>query len=312
MSNSESSDQFFPSYWRGYVTGTNRAEVVAQLKRDGEVLKGRAAINDRIFGAVAVDLSGTLRDQRADLELHGFCGLRAGTVSGVTLPVTGKLNLNMDLDAGVGEGQWETDIGTKGSCRFQKVPYNWFRFSCRIAAAHVLRWIRLAYLSFLVVMFLLDAGRYLQLSYAGLILALVPGAYLFRFEGMELIRLLGVKKAWGVEFQQPGPQNLPNTTASYVPPSIQEAVRFVILDQFFALATKIILIWLSAAGTVDRAQFEAVALQTKVPQENIEIIWSVLLSTGCAAFEQNQLRLTEFGQRYVTARLRGLTAPTGQ
>jgi hypothetical protein len=310
MSNSDSTDQHFPSYWRGYKVGTNRAEALARLKLDGDLLTGRVAMLDRIFGAVAVKVVGTLQDQRANLELREFRGFRTGTTEGVTLPVTGNLVVDINFDRGIAEGQWATDIGTRGVCRFQKTPNAWFRLYSTIAAAHLLRWIRIAYLSFLFATFLLDALGRLHLSYPGLILALVPAGYLFRFEAMELIRILGVKKLWGAEFQQPSTQNLPNPEVSSEPRPIQEAMRFVILDYFFAPRTKIMLLWLYAERAVDRAQFDAFARQIGVPQENIENTWNALFSTECATLSDGRIVITDLGKRYVEARLQTGTSVT--
>jgi hypothetical protein len=98
-------------------------------------------------------------------------------------------------------------------CRLEKAPRFWFGFPCKIIAAHVYRWVRLGYLTFLVAMFLLDAGRHFRISYPGLILGLIPAAYLFRFELSQFIRFLGVKKALGVEFQQPISRDVLNAIA---------------------------------------------------------------------------------------------------
>lgn len=112
--NGEPVELSFPRYWKGYIVGTNRVEVAARLERDGEQLKGRAAILDRALGPVAVRPFGSLRNNQADIDLREFRGFQAGQGLAVNLPVMGKLRLSVDLNTGRAEGQSETDIGTRG------------------------------------------------------------------------------------------------------------------------------------------------------------------------------------------------------
>jgi len=296
----------FPRYWKGYIAGTNRGEVVARLRRSGDIITGRATVLDRLFAAVAVSVRGTLKEQHAELEIREFRGFRAGSAMGVTLPVAGKLTLAVDLVVSTAQGQWTTDIGTNGFCRLEGARPTRFRFWSRIAAAHVCRWTRLGYLLFLIVLSSLDSAAAIKLSVAGLVFALIPGAYLFRFELTEIVRMLGIKRAWGVEFQQPVPSEVLTAIGQYVQQQVQEAVFFITLDQFFAIRTKAVLAWLAGKTSADRPQFNAFASQIGVPAENIEATWTALIGTGCSKLEQEQLTITERGRRYV-AQLQSLS-----
>jgi hypothetical protein len=279
----------------GHVSGTNRGEVIARIKRDGETVRGRAVILDTVVGPTAVSIAGTLRDLRGDLELSQFRGSSAGIPVLGMLPASGRLTLNFAADQRSAQGQWTTDIGTSGPFNVEATKVRWLKWLWNITAAYACWWVRLAYFEFLVAAFVLDGLHWFRISYPGLMAALIPALYLYRYELTAMIRLFGLTEAGPFKFQAPVSQDL----QLIIQQQVQDAMLFVTLDQFFVPRTKSILFWMAQTEPVDQAQFNAFAAQIGVPQENIEVTRNVLLMSGCVAIQENRLVLNERGRRYV-------------
>jgi len=114
--------------WSGRITGTNNANVFAEIKQDGEKLHGIARINDPMYGTSVYNFTGSVEDNAVKLSLtpdRNFTN-KAETheiiINNRPITITanmvryGDVILNSKLvnDCTI-EGTWQSTIGTGGN-----------------------------------------------------------------------------------------------------------------------------------------------------------------------------------------------------
>lgn len=148
-----------------------------------------------------------------------------------------------------------------------------------------------------------------KVSYPALILILIPAPFLFRAQISALIQIYRLRKAGPFEFgtQSPPPEDIRN----FISQQIEERLKFLILDGFFAPRTKAILFWLASNQSVIRSQFDTFASSIGVPPDNIQITWDAILFSGCAFYSENKMILSQLGWRYINHLLSQTRTPQG-
>lgn len=281
--------------WTGYISGTNRGLLTMSLNRNVDILQGVAIVADQEFGPSIVEFSGQLTVNQAGLNLLRFLGSAPQT------PLYGNLNLNFGENFDSAEGTWQTDIGTQGTCKLwptQRWRMSWW---LTLAVTKLRIFVRqhgaTIYASFLMLVAILGLFQKVECSYPTLILLLVPGLYIFRRHLSELIHAFRVRKLGPIELETQNP--LTEDIRRVISQHVQETVAFVVLNGFFVIRTKLLLIWLSQNPPVDRAQFNAYAGTIGVSVDNLDATWSALVVSGCAQPEGERIAVTDFGRRYV-------------
>lgn len=153
------------------------------------------------------------------------------------------------------------------------------------------------YAAILLIVAVLNLFKIVELSYPSLILLLIPAPYVFRNYFAELLTAYRVRKIGPVELEPQNPAT--EDVRRVIAQQVQETVRFVVLDGFFVLRTKLMLIWLNQQQAVDRAQFNAYGTLIAVPTDNFDATWNALIQSGCASLVGERLTITELGRRYV-------------
>lgn len=285
-------------YWNGHVTGTNRGRVYIRGRRRGETFRARATFDDQVAGATLLWLTGTVKGTTVELRIVDSRGLAP------LLPLDGRVRLDFDPPFQEGEGTWQSDIGTAGTCRVHtggRVAWWWRRLT--VPVRHL--WARhnpVAYMLLLLLVAGLSLTQRITISWPVVLLLLVPAPYVFQLQIIRLIQAFKVRRIGPVELEQnPVTAQVGRVIAEHV----QEAVRFLLLDGFFVPRTKLVLLWLAGSGAVDRAQFNAFAAQVGVASDNIDVTLQAIVSVGCAVSEADRIVITDLGRRYVAH----LTAP---
>lgn len=282
-------------FWTGYISGTNRGAVNLRLGRHGEVLEGVAIVSDHQYGSSIVIFSGGLTDNQANFSLQRFVG------SAPLMALSGNLRLSFRENFESAEGTWETDIGTQGTCSLRPSERSrtswWVSLAVAKFRIFLYQYGAVLYASFLILVAILSLFQKIEISYPTLFLVLVPGLYIFRVHLSELILAFRVRKLGPIELETQNP--LTEDMRRVIAQHVQETVAFVILNGFFVIRTKLLLIWLSQNQPVDRAQFNAYASTIGVPVDNLDATWSALVVSGCAQPEGEKIAVTDFGRRYV-------------
>ena len=99
-----------PEFWRGCITGTNRASVLARLRREGATVRARVLLDDTVNGPAVCTLIGTLDGTHADLRLLSFAP------SAPQFPVAVSLTLDFRDNNQRATGSWASDVATAGVC----------------------------------------------------------------------------------------------------------------------------------------------------------------------------------------------------
>jgi hypothetical protein len=301
-----------PRYWNGSISGTNRGEAIARLRIEtGDRVVGRAVIFDRAYGPTSVRLVETLTNGQLNLKMYGFKGFSGGLPGiGVPLPVSGSVSLTLAPDQKTLSGQWGTDLGACGSCTLEAARVGLLRHSANLCVAAAYSGARRTYLFLLLAAIVLNGRLGFEISTPVLALLLAPAVYLFKYEIKELLQLFGVRRIGPLDFQQASPEGgltvgagagpVPSAapTAIPIPPPMSDAANFVILDNFFVVRTKLILLWLYERASVDSAEFAAYAGQIGVPTENMSQTLGALIQFRCVETEGPRFRLTAFGRQY--------------
>lgn len=288
--------------WRGYVSGTNRAEIFVHFKQREGSLSGQAVVFDHQFGPSIVEMNGSLEGQKAQIRMLRFFG------HAPLKPLDGQITLNLDEKSGVAEGNWSTDIGTAGICKLMRTNEWELRWHWRLRRIKltwfVMRWRHTAYCAALLFVTIAALLQRLQISWQTFILLLLPAPFLFwpslaRLAGA--LQLARVKKIGPIEFQTPP---TPEIMAAANPQG-QESVAINHLNQFFVLRTKVLVAVLAHSNGMRVSDFLQLARSFAVQEENLETTLKAILQTGCAQLDaENKIIPTAWGQRYVRFGLR--------
>lgn len=114
--------------WSGRITGTNNANVFAEIKQDGEKLHGIARINDPMYGTSVYNFTGSVENNAVKLSLTPDPNYTNKTETHEIIinnrPMTITANMvrhgNVTVDAKLVneftiEGTWHSTIGTGGN-----------------------------------------------------------------------------------------------------------------------------------------------------------------------------------------------------
>lgn len=285
--------------WEGYISGTNRGSALVRVKQNGNNLKAKAILDEQGFGSSLLHFTGILHDNHGEFRL-----VRSRSIIPF-VPLDGEIKIDFQEDTHTATGTWRTDIGTWGSVNLRLKSgwgTNWW---LRLAVSHLrVFWNKYApsvYMTFLLIIVILDLLRIIQVSYPNLILLLIPTPFIFRTNLSKLIELIQearVKKIGPIEFEQ---NPMTEDIRQVITQQVREAVAFVALDEFFVLRTKLLCIWLDQNNIVDRSQFNAYSTTIGVPLDNIDVTWNALIVSGCARLEAGTGKLTimDLGRRYV-------------
>ncbi len=114
--------------WTGRITGTNNANVFAEIKQDGSKLYGVGRINDPLYGTSVYNFTGTIEDNVVNLSMtpDGDFIKKQETqevvINGRKITITanmvrhGNVVVNAKLvNSSTIEGTWQSTIGTGGN-----------------------------------------------------------------------------------------------------------------------------------------------------------------------------------------------------
>ena len=286
--------------------------MVVRLDRRVDALDACVVLHDRVLGPSVMWLTGTIRNAHADLELVET------RPTGPVTPTDVRLSLEFSAGFLVAKGTWRTDVDTAGYCelRVAKLSAAAWLIHFIVTRVHLVgQWmLPWTYGAFLVAVALIDLlWEKSDLSYASLVLLLVPVAFIFRAHLASVIRIIresGIRRFGPVEFEQNPLGEEARRLIAQLAQQMQEASVFIIVDQVLAPLTKIVLIRLLANQPVDRNQFDVYAKLVGVPPDNLDATWNALLATGCAQLDPQTLKLvvTPLGTRYA-GHLHRLAAP---
>ena len=285
-----------PEYWEGYLSGTNRGAILVRIQQGAGNLEGKAILYDQTYGVTIISLRGTLTGTSVNLQLNDF------RLAGMYLPLDGKLSLNLAPNFQSAEGNWDTDIGTQGTCKLRATKVfsarGWLRLTAARLELSLRRRAASAYVAFLLIVLICDLSTILKVSFPSLVLLLLPIPFLLRTPLVDLIREYRVRKIGPVEFE---PQNpLTSDIRQLIVRHIDETLRFRGLDAFFVLRTKQILIWLANNRSVSRAEFNSYSASIGVSPDNIDVTWQAIVTSGCATVSDgDRLTVIDLGDRYV-------------
>lgn len=284
-----------PKFWRGYVAGTNRGNVLLRISQSGTKVAAKAILLDHLFGSATMWFKGDLNDAQLELRMT-----RCKSKAPIN-PLDGKVSVKFDVKSQVIEGTWQTEIGTSGVCRFESSDLGWPRWIFSLIAIK-LRTLRL--FAFIYVLFLLAcavAGMvgHAKLSWPTVVLILVPAPFLFTSDLARLIatfRQAGVRKAGPFEFEQNPPSAEVIAIATR---QAQANIAFAQLNQFLVLRTKILLAVLAHANGMPLAEFGNLARSFGVAEDNVATTLQAMIETGCAQVHDDRVVPTPWGRRYV-------------
>ena len=121
--------------WSGHITGTNNANVFVEITQNGIQVNGTARVNDPVYGTAIHILSGTMEDEKLQVELRpdmSFFDKRKHQtlyVNGQAVTVKldpafshGIVTVNARLkDASSLDGLWKSTIGTGGRVFLRRI-----------------------------------------------------------------------------------------------------------------------------------------------------------------------------------------------
>jgi len=159
---------------------------------------------------------------------------------------------------------------------------------------------RILYGLFYLIIIVLSLSRTIDISFVLLILIFTPCLYIFRYEIRGLIEALGLKKIAGAEFQERMPPLAPAPTPYSAPYSSlsTEIDKFLYLDRFFVVKTKLLLLWFGSQESVKVEQFLKYAQFINITDKDISNTGGALEDSGCMTFEDGKLKLSKFGKKY--------------
>jgi len=180
-----------PEFWRGCITGTNRASVLARLRREGATVRARVLLDDTVNGPAVCTLIGTLDGTHADLRLLSFAP------SAPQFPVAVSLTLDFRDNNQRATGSWASDVATAGVCELvaAHVPESVWWWKRGTTYAGLLVQSPSYYATTLLVVAALSLLRLLHLTYPVLVLILIPALFVFRQHIRALIDYFGLTKA---------------------------------------------------------------------------------------------------------------------
>jgi hypothetical protein len=292
----------FEGIWSGYGQGTNRGKILVRIKRSANGLTAKAMLYDEQLGITEAWLSGQTSGDTTEfrlLEVHGLAPF---------VPRDGQVTLNLKED-GTAEGEWQTDIGTRGVFRISRGRFGtigWYRhalFAKARFARH--KWLAPIYGLFLVALAVTSIILNARISYPALILLLVPVPFVFQSQLAKLIAMVQtarIKRLGPIEFDQNPPTEEIVAVAKL---QAQEGIVFAHLNQFFVLRTKVLLAVLAHSnGGLSIAEFRNQALSFGVLPENVDVTVSAIQQANCAHIQNERILPTVLGQRYVQVGLR--------
>jgi hypothetical protein len=259
-------------------------------------------LRDAAHGVSTISLVGPVSGQSATMRVVRFVPL------GPTNPTRLTVNLAFAPDYSAATGTWVSDAGTSGDLIIEPDDTGWLgwmvrssRAALRIAAGKIGPW---AYGALLVGIGLIDLSEHVEVSYAALILLVLPVPYLFwNFvdQVLSLVRGLRLKRLGPLEFDQP---DLGDRTQGLMVSLQRQALElgvFLVLDRVLVPLTQIVVVWVASKGSVDRPDFETFARSVGIADASLDATWNALIASGCAQLdvESGRLRLTDLGHRYV-------------
>lgn len=290
MTNERTQTNLPHEYWKGHVVGTNRGRLIIRLKQDTEIIKAGAVFKDEVFGPALLTFRGKLIERRMEMQIDDFWS------PGLMQPLEGKLTLNFNSDYSEAEGKWETDIGTSGLCKLfpsETGVISWWNSVLSVRWFHSLKkYLPALYTIFLIIIAILELQNKIKITYPALILLLIPAPYIYRTHLGELISLFKIKRIGPVELEQK--PIAPNITR--IDP---QTAAFQLLDQLLVHRSKLLIHWLVQKQSVRYEEFIEYAKQLGVPPGNMEATLQAILVSGCAIYDQANVKVTEFGKQYV-------------
>lgn len=280
-------------FWWGHLTGTNRALGVLRVKVADGCITATCVFEDQTVGPSIAHFRGGLNDRSARLQLMRFA------CPGSFVPLDGEITFELSADSTSARGTWRTDIGTAGVCTFSKTSRWHARWLPRICWAKLrILYFRKAPALYCLLLLGVAIASLLgkcQLGWQALVLLLLPALLLFQNRLEGIVRGLRIRKAGPLEFaEQPTPVDLPALIGH-----LDQRLRFSALDMTFVPRTKLLLSWLAGRTSVPRREFETIANSIGVDGDNLAATIAVLITSGCALFQDDQLVISERGRHYV-------------
>lgn len=285
--------QRFIKFYHGYITGTNRGNILLKLKYNGGLI-AKILFYDHLHGYAILKVKGNISGNEAKFNLSKFDG-----DVGLS-PITGNIFLKFDDSWMSASGSWETDIGTNGKVYLEKIKISSLNWLIKNIWYSIIIKIKDIYIPFLIITAILNMFSVIHLSYISIILLLFPCFYIYRKYITEILDLFGIIEIGPLKRRQKLPPKEMAVPLTIFPPEPSYfPLYFPILDNFFVIKTKYLLSWIAQRGVVERPLLINYALSIGIPLENIEDTISALLQTHCIRVENNNIFITELGKKYV-------------
>ncbi len=301
-----SDHQRIPSFWRGYITGTNRGRVWLRIRTRRRGTTANAVLFDHQWGPTLLGFTNGQLSENSLLQLR----LTTIHVSAPAIPLDGQATIPLPAGArSESVGSWWTDIGSSGVLVIRPISFGWLQWMAAKTGAVALRFfpgtLRLLYVVGLFSLGILGTRGVLQLSAWELVLMLLPGPFLLRPQIKAILVDLGVSKAGPLEFKQQIPPTMgmperPSEVEGVVPNAQQDTAYLAALDEFFAPITKSLLRTLSLLPDgMEIPQFIKTAKSLRVQEANIPTILHAITSTGVAQLRDGRVILTDLGRAWL-------------
>jgi hypothetical protein len=292
------------SYWTGFLTGAIRGRLSARIRSEDGQARGFAALNDQASGPTLIRFAGKMDAETALIRLFPMSAV------GPRVSLDGRVDLTRRTE-GVPEpwasdfrGTWFTDAGLGGHIFLR--PSSWTDVVPRILLTRLTlfasRIVPVIYVALLVAIAVATLLGRVELSYAALVLLLLPALYVLRRYLEELIivfRRGGVKRLGFMELAEEQREPTPEISPALLDAQ-EKSVRFLVLNGFLARATKAVLVILAKRQQVTRKEFDGLALSLGIPTEKVDVTLEALMSSGCVTPIGDLIAITSLGFEYVS------------
>ncbi len=300
-------------FWEGSVFGSNRGRILLRLFPKDSQIDGSAVLFDDLFGRTRIGIQGTaVRDQAGklvgQLALCRFSGIAPRS------SLSGQCTLTIDPTAGKASGTWDTDIASGwidlasiATPTITGTTLTWVRWQWSNFAARGVLLLPYVYAAVLALILLLDThilqavadslfashlsqtlDRF-QFSTIDLIIVLLPAPFLLQRHIARLLILFGVERLSIGPIQLAAPRvSLTGDLAGS-------------LDRFFALSTKILLLWLAGKDRVEMVELRTRAQQLGAP--TVPTLTALIVS-GCAIVDGQYVIASDLGRDYAAYLMR--------
>lgn len=307
----------FTGMWSGKSTGSVNANVIMKIEGESDNLAGFALVNGEDGHDDMLEFIGQeTEENKAKFELINY-------ISGnINMIMPKKMNITLALSENSNnlEGNWTTEIGTKGTVSFKRANAYW-KLYLSLPSVIYLKYLKFKrflklnfrglYLAFVVLIALLSISGITKtkINIIEALILIIPLLYLFSDKLLQLLQQvnsLGLTKLGPLEFREQSklPSNFEgNKFASQLLEKYgNHAFLYYYLSSFFVVRTKNLLRELSMlTEPLDMNALYELARKQEIPEENIpQTIWALLQTECIKVLEDGHIAATDLGREYLT------------